>query len=371
MTRHRSELGPAGASLAFPTSLARLVRGGVAALAAAALLLTGCSTAAPEPATTPSSSAPGLLPPGEGTTSYPLTLKSGWGETVLQKRPERIAVIGGLGDFEATLALGVSPVVAPAKPDDEPWYAPYADALKDATVIDPWADTLAVEKVAAARPDLIVALGYSNLDQVFTKLKAIAPVLAVQEKGAFIPDWRTTTNLIGATLDLPSRASEAIAATDQHIAKVAQDHPQWQGRTVAIVINRGSEFGVELVNNKGSQAEKLLTALGFAPHPNAAKMIDKQGYTTVSLENLSIVDADGIFLYQHGGRGEAKDAAAWLAKSPLYQRLKAVQAGNVAIISSDDKASTSLPWAFSWPNALNLPWTADQLDQAFEGLFAK
>ena len=33
------------------------------------------------------------LPPGEGTASYPMTLQSGWGETVLRKRPERIAVI--------------------------------------------------------------------------------------------------------------------------------------------------------------------------------------------------------------------------------------------------------------------------------------
>ena len=347
---------------------ARLFRRGFAALAAAALLLTGCSASS---SPTPSPSVSSLLPPGEGTASYPMTLQSGWGETVLRKRPERIAVIDGLGDFEAVLALGVSPVVAPAKADDEPWYANYAEALKDAAVIDPWADTLAVEKIAAARPDLIIALGYSNLDQVFNKLKTIAPVLAVQKKGESIPEWRNTTTLIGATLDLPSRAAAAIAATDQHIAKVAQEHPQWQDRTVGIVINRGSEFGVELVNNKGSQAEKLLTALGFAPHPNAAKMIDKQGYTTVSLENLSIVDADGIFLYQHGGRGEAKDAAAWLAKSPLYQRLRAVKAGNVAIVSSDDKASTSLPWALSWPNALNLRWTADQLDQAFEGLFGQ
>lgn len=354
--------------------LVRLRRAGLAAgLAtglAASLLLAACSTEEDQPDTaSDETSEQSLLPPAEGETSYPLTLKTPYGETVLDERPERVAVIGGLGDFEATLALGVAPVVAPAEPDEDPWLEPYADVLADVPVVDPWADSFAVETVAAAEPDLIIALGYSRLSDDYDKLKTIAPVLGNEDKGVDIPDWRTTTELIGSTLDLAGAAEDAVATTDDHLAQVAEEHPEWQGKTVAIVINRGPEYGIELVNNDGSDAEELLSTLGFAPHPNAAKMMDKDGYTEISLENLSIVDADGVFLYQHGGDGDAEDAAAWLDKSPLFGRLGAVESGNIAIISSDDEGAGSLPWALSWPNALNLRWTADQLDESFDGLF--
>lgn len=53
-----------------------------------------------------------LLPAAEQTTSYPLTLESPFGETVLPERPERIAAVAPTAiDTELLLALGVTPIL--------------------------------------------------------------------------------------------------------------------------------------------------------------------------------------------------------------------------------------------------------------------
>src|SRR5690625_5989452 len=64
-----------------------------------------------------------LLPEGEDSTQYPLTLETPFGHTVLDKCPERVAVVSAVGvDTESLLALDAVPVFAVAKYDGEdPW----------------------------------------------------------------------------------------------------------------------------------------------------------------------------------------------------------------------------------------------------------
>lgn len=97
-----------------------------AAVVAAVLTLSACSTemtAGDTEQTAAASEASSLLPAGEGTTEYPLTLETPFGETVLEERPERVAVVSAVGvDTESLLALNAVPVFAVAKYDGEdPW----------------------------------------------------------------------------------------------------------------------------------------------------------------------------------------------------------------------------------------------------------
>ncbi|MFT3799108.1 ABC transporter substrate-binding protein [Microbacterium sp.] len=336
---------------------------GLAVLLAAGLALAGCAAdAAPE-----STSAAGALPAAEGTTTYPLTLETAYGETVLDERPERIAVIGGLGDQESVLALGITPVVG----SDEvayPWVADTGFADIE-TFVNPWADSFDFEALAAADPDLIVASTYGNLEGDYEKLTAIAPVLAVAPIADYAWDWRELIGAVGAATDLAARADEEIAATEQATTDAAAAHPEYAGHTVSVLINRGQEYGIEFVNVAGSPAEDLLTALGFAEHPNVEELSSFE-WGDVSPENIGLVDADALLIGLHGGDGTAEEATAWMESNPLYQKLTAVQDGKVSYIEpSAQTGSLDLAWALSYPDVLSSRWTVAEFTAAFEGLF--
>lgn len=331
----------------------------------AAFALTSCATD-DATGTQPTGDA-ALLPAAEGTTSYPLTLTTPYGETVLAERPERIAVIGGLGDEDAVLALGVAPVVGI---EGSAWSWLEGTRIDEVqSTVDPWADAVQIETIAAAEPDLIVASTFAGVGDAFDRLAAVAPVLVVEPVADFEWDWRELTRAVGEALDLSAKAEEIVTAADGHVVDAVAAHPEYAGRTIAILINRGPATGLEFVNVQGSIAEELLSGLGFAPHPNAAALAAGE-FGEVPLENLALVDADAIVVAEHGGEGTPEEAKQWLESSPLYQSLGAVQRGAVGFVQANpESGSLDLAWALSYPSALSVVWTVDELNTAFDGLF--
>ncbi|MFT3889325.1 MAG: ABC transporter substrate-binding protein [Arachnia sp.] len=354
-----------------PRRLAALLAG---VLAAAALAACGSPTPAPTdagpasgaPSADISASASTLLPPAEGKTQYPLTLKTPYGETVLKARPERIAIVGGLGDQESVLALGIAPVLGSDKVA-YPWLQETRfDEIE--TFIDPWADNFSIETVAAADPDLIVASTFGGLEDQFERLSSIAPVLAVGKTGDYAWDWRELIGGVAEATDLSARAEEQIAKTEAKVVDAAAAHPEWKGHTVSIVINRGQEAGIEFVNIDGSPAAQLLTQLGFAEHPNHEKLSSFE-WGNVSLENIGLVDADALIVARHGGMGTIEEATTWLEGNALYQQLGAVKADKVAYLDPSEATGVlDLAWAFSYPNVLSDRWTVDELTPALSGI---
>jgi iron complex transport system substrate-binding protein len=294
-------------------------------------------------------------------------LETAYGETILQERPERIAVVGGLGDQESVLALGITPVVG-SDPVPYPWLegTGFSDIPE---FIDPWADSFDFETVLAAEPDLIVASTYGNLASDFERLSTIAPVLAVEPTGDYSWDWRELVTAVGEATDLSMDAAEQVVETEDAIVSAKAAHPEYSDHTVSIVINRGQEAGIEFVNIAGSPAEQLLDGLGFAPHPNVAELSAFE-WGEVSMENIGLVDADALLVARHGGDGTIEEATEWLESNPLYQNLTAVQNGKVATLDpSPESGVLDLAWAFSYPNVLSDRWTVSELTGAFEGLF--
>ena len=320
------------------------------------------------------------LPAGDGRTTYPLELVTPYGTTTLEKRPQRVAVVDGTGSFESVLALGVAPVLGTTSAEDiadlSPWLEPYRSQVEGATTINPWGDPFPFEAIQAATPDLIVATFDYQLEANYDRLSQIAPVLGAEsaEPPTSLESWKTGTRLIGTALDLSGQAEEVIASVDRAVASIASDHPEFQGRTVAVLINRGQDYGIELVNRDGSVAQDLLSQMGFAPHPNAkaGEFVDDGSAVgsadgSVSLENIGLVDADVLVVGRHGGSGEPAEAAAWMESNELYTRLSAVHAGRTVYLN-DDELETM--WAFSWPDALNIPWSSQTLAGLIAGVLA-
>lgn len=356
----------------MPTMIRARRRTAVAAALAALIALSGCTPSdGPGPDETAagaqSSGDAALLPPAEGATDYPLTLETPWGETVLEDRPERIAVIGGLGDQESTLALDIAPVVG----SDSGIY-PWIESTRFDEIpefVDPWADSFQFEALLAAEPDLIIASTYGKLEDDYERLSSIAPVLAIEASGDFAWDWRELVRSVGEATDLGDLAEQEIEETEASIVEAAEAHPEYQGRTVGIIINRGQEAGIQFVNTSGSPAEELLDQLGFDEHPNV-EQLSAFDWGDVAIENIGLVDAEALVVARHGGEGSVEEATSWLEGNGLYQQLGAVQAGKVSTIDPNpETGGLDLAWAFAYPNVLTHRWAVDELTGAFAGLF--
>lgn len=351
--------------LALPRTRKRLAAS-TAVVLSALIACAGCVPSSGN-AEGPSSEDSALLPAAEGRTEYPLSLETPFGETVLEERPERVAVIGGLGDQESVLALDIAPVVG-SDSNVFPWQEdtrfPEIDVF-----VDPWADSFEFEALLASDPDLIVASTYGKLEDDFERLSSIAPMLAVERSGDYAWDWRELVRGVGEATDLSDAAEREIAETETGIVEAAQAHPEYDGHTVSIIINRGQEAGIEFVNVAGSPAEELLDELGFSEHPNVEEL-SRAEWGEVSIENIGLVDADALLVARHGGHGTVEEATAWLEGNGLYQQLGAVQAQRVSYLDpSTETGNLDLAWAFSYPNVLANRWTVDELTAAFSGLF--
>jgi iron complex transport system substrate-binding protein len=353
--------GPSARSLR-PTRAAFLAGGGLAVLGA----LAACSGESDGDGGASDGGGDAAPVEGEGTTAYPLTLASPYGESVLEAVPQRIAVVGGLGDLETVVALGLAPVLTPWTVEDLGWLVGREDQMAQAEPVDVWADSFPYEAVAAVQPDLIVGQTLNAPGDHYDRLAEIAPVLVRDSEEEYYEtskDWRALVRALAVAVDRAEAGEQVIADTEGHLAEVAARHPEYEGRTVSILINRGQEYGIELVNLAGTTTEELLGTLGFAPHPHADEVTD-----SLSLENLSLADADVLVIHQHGGDDEPEVAAQWLESSELYQRLGAVQAGAVGHTDVDSQYGWCLPWGLSWPDPLCLPYIVDQLEGVLGGV---
>ncbi|QFG25312.1 ABC transporter substrate-binding protein [Actinomadura sp. WMMB 499] len=299
----------------------------------ALLALTGCASTDDGASAEPGSSEPaGLLPAAEGTTTYPLTLKTWAGETTLEKRPERVAVIGMSPNLDALQALKVTPVYALTEDPEVGWrdkaWAQKIEKVDTATRKDP----INFEGIAATNPDLIVAVGGILEKPEFTKLADIAPVLDTETEEQ-IP-WQDLQRLVGKPLDLAAAADKAVTSAEQAVAEVAKAHPEFAGKTITVANDYGPQSGLSYYTVAGSITEGIMTDLGFKPNPNAKEFVDED---VVSDENQGLLDAD-LLVVVYGSEAFRKEREA----KPLFKDLKPVAEGRYVALTLAENDPTKL-----------------------------
>ena len=209
----RAALSEGVAQLSFRFPL--LIRLSGVLLAFCALAATSCSSTSngtPE-SSSASETTSSLLPAAEGKTEYPLTLTSPYGESVIDKRPTRVATVGANAvDTELLLSLGGVPVTTNGLGFNKaPWLKEAAaDRIELVFETESW-DQYPYESIAAAKPDVIVVFGY-DLTNSFAKLSEIAPVVTSDKPwtGYFSNPWQDNIRILGKALDL-SGAAEMLA----------------------------------------------------------------------------------------------------------------------------------------------------------------
>lgn len=337
--------------MTVPNRLSRRALGAASAAIIALVALSGCAGAGPEEGT---GTASVLLPAAEGSTRYPLTLESPFGETVLEERPERIAIVtASTVDTDALISLGGTPVFAPSTVERNPWLdASSIEAIETLWESEAEAE-VSIEQVAAAKPDLIVSLySYDTLDQVrFDQLSKIAPVLYAEADAL---SWQQVTQQLGETLDLSAAASEVVDSVGQTISDMRAAHPEFEGRTAAHVIVYEEEWGTAYVSAPGTDTAALFEQLGFSLPANAERFADDD---MVSPELIGLIDADFLLVstFEQG-------TESYLVDSPLFQAVPAVADGR-AVFNQGDQGTgiNSFAWGLNVQSALSVPWLVERL----------
>ena len=334
----------------------------VAASTTALLLLSGCASGAEE-AGDPSPSA-GPLPQAEGTTDYPHTLRTWAGETELEERPERIAVVGFSPNLDALQALDVVPVYSITEDTeyawrDEDWFSEIEE-VDEATRRDP----INVEGIAATKPDLIIAMNSLEDRAQFDKLADVAPVLDLQSEedlGDKV-DWRQAQRLVGEALDLSDASETVIEEADQTISDVADEHPEFEGKTITIGTDYGGEYDLDYYTTTGGTAETLMTELGFSPNPHARRFTTD---AVVSAENVSLLDADALVIsYADDTTREAREDERLFTQLPpvkedRYASLTVTEDGK-GLTDARGKEKPDPTWVLRrGASPISIPWAAE------------
>jgi iron complex transport system substrate-binding protein len=310
---------------------------GAALSSGAALTLTGCGSDKKSAKDDSGKSS-------EGTGSgFPVTLAGKPGPVTVKSAPQRVVAYGNGRDTDLALALGAPLVLASRNasfPDgSSPWARPGSGVTLAA------ADSgLPVEKIAAARPDLILAADDYALQDDFGKLKALAPTLGTKS-GAGKDDWDVMAQRAGDVLGQRAKADRLVASVKAKIAKVRTDHPELAGKTFTFGPVTGGQ--VYTISSATDPSAVFFSQFGMklAPQVTTLPASSTPGRSLISPERLDLLEADVLILAYPA----AKDRAAF-EKGALFRNLKAVKRG--AYIALD--ISTALAVAF--PSVLSIPY---------------
>ena len=289
---------------------------------------------------------------GTASAGFPVTLKNTFGETTITKKPERIVTLGWNAQ-DVVYALGETPVGMP-----KVTYGPTAAGVTawDADKFDPAKTTLLdagdkypFEKIAALKPDVILA-PYDGFDEATYKtLSGIAPTVAYP--GApWQTTWQDQTLLVGQALGKKAEAEKLITGIKDKIAQVAADHPEFKDKTIAV-----GSFGADnYVYMPGDPRVQILNEMGFKNAPGVEALektnTKKEFALSISKEKVADVDADVLVAYVDG-IGTQK-----FLSDPVYSSLAAVKRGGAYALQDQQVIS-----GMSAVSVLSVPWVLDKI----------
>lgn len=272
--------------------------------------------------------------------AFPVTVETVHGEVTIDEAPERIMVLD-FGYLDAVRALGVEPgVVSLGGSDlaDLPWLEPVVDpATIDPDLFD--GQTLNLEAITAAQPDLILGAWWVIDEEQFDLLSQIAPTVIGREAGN--EGWEVRLDLTAEALGLSDLAEQVHADVDGAYAELAEQVPELQGRTYNYT-GFGPDYGGFFWGN-GSWLEPI----GLVPNDNQD---NSQISDALSTENMDQIDADVWAIYPYPA-----DQRDVLESDPRFELQPAVENGLVIWLDQ--------PLANATNNAgpLSLQWAVEQV----------
>ena len=310
-------------------------RGFLRAGAAAGLLVlatpAACSSQKPPPAT------------GGG----PVTITHVFGETTIPEPPKRVVSAGFTGQDDL-LALGVVPVAVTNWFGDQPfgvwpWAQPKLGNTKPVVLnLD---NGIQVQRIAALKPDLIVATD-AGLDQdTYQKLAAIAPTLAQSDGNAFFEPWKDQATAIGQAVFQLGQIKSLVNGVDKSFAAIAEKYPQFKNKRAVLL--QGKLHQDNVVATTGWRTE-FLTQMGLAIAESITSLAVDQQRAFIPRDKIkSVLGAADLLIWTT----ESDQDQAELVANPDVAALE-----SRSVFTTKDQAG-----AIAYASPLSYPLVADQL----------
>ncbi|NPC95618.1 iron-siderophore ABC transporter substrate-binding protein [Nocardioides sp. zg-DK7169] len=290
---------------------------------------------------------------GSSGSFEPVTIEHAFGATEIDEQPERV-VTWGWGSPDAALALGVTPVAmekltyganeAGFMPWQEEAFEEFGDEVPIALTPG---EAPPFEEIAAAEPDLILA-NYSGITEAdYEKLSKIADTVAYPEEPWATP-WRDVVTTVGEALGKPEEAEQLLEGIDAEVAEAAEEHPEFEGKTIAAVAIDPSAF---YVYRGVDPRVQFLEDLGFTLAPSVDELDTEETtfYYTLSTEEVDKLTSDVLLSYV-----PTEERAEQIAKDPTFKTMQQFRDDTVATVVGEDVVSAVSP-----PTALSLTWGLD------------
>ncbi|MFD7335530.1 ABC transporter substrate-binding protein [Streptomyces violascens] len=319
-------------------------------------LLAGCGSDSADQGKDDSANAPAA------TGSFPVTVEHAFGSTKIDKAPKRVVTVGYTDD-QTVLAFGVKPVgmvdqypnPSGQSPDINtqwPWVKDKWGGAKPDVVMNNGDTGPNFEKIAALRPDLIVAV-YSEIDKAaYDKLSKIAPTVGrtKAEKEPFSAPWQDNALQIATALGKADDGKKMVQGIRDKLAGVKKAHPEFANQTaVALSWYKNSVTPFTTKDVRG----QLLAGMGFKGQTEIDKIAGSNFSTQLSPERMDLVDVDRVFVVNDKADTDA------LKKDKLFTNLKVYKANKVSyLLDSEGPAAGA---AMSQATLLSLPYAIDQL----------
>ncbi|MEV7567434.1 ABC transporter substrate-binding protein [Streptomyces tanashiensis] len=335
----------------------RRVAATVSAAALGVGLLTGCGAdSADKDRKNDNANAPAA------TGAFPVTVEHAFGSTTVKEAPERVVTVGYTDD-QSVLAFGIKPVgmvdqypnPAGKSPDINtqwPWVKDKWGDAKPEVIMNNGDAGPNYEKIAALRPDLIIAV-YSEVDKAaYDKLSKIAPTVGrtKAEKEPFSAPWQDNALQIAKALGKADEGQKMIQGIDDKLAEVKKAHPEFAGQTaVALSWYKDAVNPFTTTDVRG----QLLTGMGFKGQTEIDKIAGGGFSTALSPERMDLVDVDRVFVINDKADTDA------LKKFDLFTNLKVSKNKKVSyLLDSEGPAAGA---AISQATLLSMPYAIDEL----------
>ncbi|MFJ8146325.1 iron-siderophore ABC transporter substrate-binding protein [Streptomyces sp. NPDC096048] len=331
-----------------------------AVLSAAALgagLLAGCGSDSND-----SADKAGADTSTAASGAFPVTVEHAFGTTEVTEAPKRVVSVGYTDD-QTILAFGIKPVgmvdqypnPAGQSPDINtqwPWVKDEWGDTKPEVVMKNGDSGPNFEKIAALRPDLIVAV-YSEIDQAaYDKLSKIAPTVGrtKAEKEPFSAPWQDNALHIAKALGKAEEGEKKVADIQGKLDAAKKAHPGLASQT-AVVLSWYEDSVAPFTST--DVRGRLVTGIGFKYQTEIDKVADGNFYTKLSPERVDLVDVDRIFVINDKADQDK------LKKFKLFTNLDAVKNGKVSYLL--DSEGPAVGAAISQGTLLSMPYAIDEL----------
>jgi iron complex transport system substrate-binding protein len=287
-------------------------------------------------------------------SAFPVTIAHKFGTTTIKAEPKRIVTVG-LTDQDAVLALGKVPV------GTTEWFGGYPGAIAPwaqndlhgaplPTVLKDTGTGPQVEKIAALRPDLILALYGGLTKKQYQTLSKFAPVVAQPKQyNDFGVPWEVQTKTIGQALGQEAAAGKLVEGVEQRFAKVRDDNPEFKGKSAVSATPYEGYF----IYGSQDPRSRTLTSLGFTLPAGLDKLIGDQFGASISKERTDLLDQQVVVW---SVSNVAKDVPK-LHADKLYDDLHVVKQGREIAVGEDSPYGVS----YSFVTVLSLPYLLDRL----------